>query len=44
MQFLQDIMSQIGAFFTDTLGDGFKGIIDAIVNFVNEILKKEANF
>ena len=44
MEFLQEIMNQIGAFFTDTLGAGFANFIDSIVKFVNSILDQEARF
>ena len=44
MQFLQDIISQIGAFFTDSVGEGFSGFIQTIVDFINGIIGKEANF
>jgi len=43
MQFLQDIITQVGEFFKG-FGEGFENIIQAIVDFVNKILAKEANF
>jgi len=35
MEFLQDLLAQIGEFFKG-LGGGFESIIDAIVKFVQE--------